>query len=70
MLLMDHAEAARKLAVEQYLLCELSGPEREEFEEHFFSCSECVKALEIGTEFMKNARAVFRGYRTQESRRG
>ena len=67
---MDHAEAVRKLVVEQYFLGELSGPEREEFEEHFFSCPECVEALEIGTEFMKNARAVLRGYRTQESRRG
>jgi anti-sigma factor RsiW len=56
---MDHAEAARKLAVEQYLLGELSGPEREEFEEHFFGCPECVEALEMGTGFMKNARAVF-----------
>lgn len=60
MLLMDHAEAARKLAVEQYLLGELSGPEREEFEEHFFRCPECVEALETGAGFMQNARAVFR----------
>jgi Putative zinc-finger len=59
MLLMDHAEAARKLAVEQYLLGELSGPEREEFEEHFFDCPECVEALEMGAGFMQNARAVF-----------
>ena len=57
---MDHAEAARKLAVEQYLLGELSGPEREEFEEHFFGCPECVEALEAGAGFMQNARAVFR----------
>jgi len=57
---MDHAEAARKLAVEQYLLGELSGPEREEFEEHFFDCPECVEALEMGTGFINNARAVFR----------
>jgi len=64
MLLMDHAEAARKLAVEQYLLGELSGPEREEFEEHFFDCPECVEALEIGAGFMQNARAVFQEDRT------
>ena len=59
MLLMNHAEAAHKLAVEQYLLGELSGPEREEFEEHFFDCPECVEALEMGAGFMQNARAVF-----------
>lgn len=57
---MDHAEAARKLAAEQYLLGELSGPEREEFEEHFFDCPECVEALEMGAGFIENARAVFR----------
>lgn len=56
---MDHAEAARKLAVEQYLLGELSGPEREEFEEHFFGCPECVEALELGNGLISNARAVF-----------
>ena len=56
---MDHAEAARKLAVEQYLLGELGGPERQEFEEHFFDCPECVEALEMGAGFMQNARAVF-----------
>jgi len=60
MLLMDHAEAARKLAVEQYLLGELRGPDREEFEEHFFDCPECVEALEMGAGFIANARAVFR----------
>ena len=67
---MDHAEAVRVLAVEQCLLGELSGPEREEFEEHFFSCPECVEALEVGAEFMKHARDVFSRYRTRESRRG
>jgi anti-sigma factor RsiW len=67
---MDHAEAVRVLAVEQYLLGELSGPEREAFEEHFFSCPECVEALEFGAGFMKNARDVFSRYRTRESRRG
>ena len=66
---MDHAEAARKLAVEQYLLGELSGPEREEFEEHFFGCQECVEALETGAGFMQNARAVFREERALQPAR-
>lgn len=64
---MDHTEAVRKLAVEQYLLGELSGRELEEFEEHFFGCPECVEALEIGTGFMKDARGVFSGYHKLES---
>jgi Putative zinc-finger len=56
--MMDHAEAARKLAVEQYILGELSGAEREEFEEHFFYCSDCAEAVEAATALMANARKV------------
>jgi anti-sigma factor RsiW len=56
--MMDHAEAARKLAVEQYLLGELSEAEREEFELHFFSCSECAETVESGAALLANARAV------------
>jgi hypothetical protein len=56
--MMDHAEAARKFAAEQYLLGELSGAEREEFEEHFFSCSDCAAAVEAGTALIANAREV------------
>jgi anti-sigma factor RsiW len=55
---MDHAEAARKFAAEQYLLDELSGAEREEFEEHFFYCPECAAAVEAGSTLMANARQV------------
>lgn len=57
--MMDHAEAARKFAAEQYLLGELSGAEREEFEEHFFYCSDCAAAVEAGTVLMANAREIF-----------
>jgi hypothetical protein len=56
--MMDHAKAARKFVVEQYLLGELSGAEREEFEEHFFYCSDCAAAVEAGTALMANAREV------------
>lgn len=56
--MMDHAEAARKLLAEQYLLGELSEPEREEFERHFFSCAECAEAVETGATFVANTKAV------------
>jgi hypothetical protein len=56
--MMDHAEAARRFAAEQYLLGELNGAEREEFEEHFFYCSDCAAAVEAGTALMANAREV------------
>jgi anti-sigma-K factor RskA len=57
--MMDHAEAARKLAAEQYLLGELSAAEREEFEEHFFYCSDCAAAVEAGTALTANAKEIF-----------
>jgi anti-sigma factor RsiW len=55
---MDHGEAARKLAVEQYLLGEMSEAERQEFEEHFFACSDCAESLQAGVALVGNARAV------------
>ena len=57
---MDHAEATRRLAVEQYLLGELSEAEREAFEEHFFACEECAEALDTSAALTANAKAVFR----------
>jgi hypothetical protein len=62
---MDHNLAARIQAPARYLLGELSLPEREDFEEHFFTCRECAEELRTGAMFAANARAVFRD---QESR--
>lgn len=57
---MDHEEATRLQAPERYLVGDLSAPEREEFEDHFFSCFECAEALKTGAIFAENARSVFR----------
>lgn len=57
---MDHAEAARAAAVEKYLLGELPDPQREAFEEHFFSCPECAEQMRLGAVFQANARAVLK----------
>lgn len=57
---MDHIKADRTLASERYLLGEMSAPEREEFEEHIFVCSECAETVRTGAVFADNARAVFR----------
>jgi len=38
---MNHVEAVKTLAIERYLLEEMTQEEREAFEEHFFSCTEC-----------------------------
>lgn len=56
---MDHAEATRINAAEQYLLGEMSEVEREEFELHFFECPECAESLEDAAMLVANARAVF-----------
>jgi hypothetical protein len=56
--MMEHAEAVRRLVAEQYLLGELSEREREDFEEHFFSCSDCLDAVASGAKLVANAKAV------------
>jgi hypothetical protein len=40
---MDHLQAVKTLAMERYLLEEMSPEERESFEEHYFSCLECAE---------------------------
>ena len=57
---MDHQEAIRLAAVENYLLDELPPPQRHEFEEHFFECGLCAKDLRMTAEFLDLTRAEFR----------
>jgi hypothetical protein len=57
---MDHAEAAQTAAVDKYLLGELPDPQREAFEEHFFTCDECSAQVRLGAAFRANARAVLK----------
>jgi hypothetical protein len=57
---MDHSEAIRLKAAEQYLLGELTGDERERYEEHFFTCQECAMEVRVGASFLDNAREAFR----------
>lgn len=57
---MDHESAIRTRATERYLLGEIGEEEREQFEEHFFSCPVCADDLRAASEFASGARAVFR----------
>ena len=43
-------------AVEKYLLGELTTPQRDEFEEHFFDCRECAADLRMTANFLDIAR--------------
>jgi hypothetical protein len=56
---MNHSEAVSTGAVERYVLDQLSASESEEFEQHFFDCSECSRDLHACAAFEDNAKAVF-----------
>jgi Putative zinc-finger len=53
---MEHDQAVEQLAVERYLLDELSPELREEFEEHLFDCAECSLDLRAGAAFVEEAK--------------
>jgi hypothetical protein len=53
---MNHQEALREMAVERYLLGELSGASLDSFEEHLFECSDCTMDVKAGVTFIDAAR--------------
>src|ERR1700730_442322 len=57
---MDHEKAVQQKATERYFLGELTGADRDGFEEHFFTCPECAEDVRAMTVFAANAKAVFR----------
>jgi Putative zinc-finger len=56
---MEHQDAIRSQTADRYLLGELAGGERDEFESHFFECEECADAVRTGVLFIDNAAAEF-----------
>jgi hypothetical protein len=57
---MNHQDALQEMAVERYLLGELSGEALERFEEHLFDCPLCVTDLRSGSTFINAARGELR----------
>jgi Putative zinc-finger len=57
---MNHSDAIRLKASEQYLLGEMGGPLRDEFEEHFMECPECFADVRAGVAFVESTREVLR----------
>ena len=55
---MDHVKAVEENLAERYLLQEMSAAETEEFEQHFFACTECAMAVEEGDSLVANTRDV------------
>jgi hypothetical protein len=54
---MDHDTAIARQAAERYWHGGLSSSEREEYEEHFFSCAECAEEVRWERLFLEQARA-------------
>jgi hypothetical protein len=66
---MEHAEATETMAPERYLLGEMTQEDRDAFEEHFFSCSEC--AADVRDEGMiRSAIRTEKANRTRQPRLG
>jgi hypothetical protein len=57
---MDHDGAIQGQAVERYMLGTMSTQERDDFEDHFFGCTECAEEVRIAVRFRANAREVLR----------
>jgi hypothetical protein len=55
---MDHQQAVTNQAAEKYFLDELSPQERDDFEEHYFSCVECADEVRATFSLADNAKAV------------
>ena len=53
---MNHDTAVEQMAIERYLLDELTSELREEFEEHMFDCQECSVDLRAGAFFVEEAK--------------
>jgi|SRR5580658_316654 hypothetical protein len=59
-MLMDHQDAVRCGVIEKYLLDEISRPEREEFEAHYFECKECAEEMRTTAAFLAGAKRELR----------
>ena len=57
-LAMSHDEVVRARLAERNLLDELEGEERDEFEEHFFECSECALEVSAGSQFVVQSKEI------------
>src|SRR5258705_5950403 len=59
-----HQEAVDTLATERYLLDDITGADRQAFEEHFFSCEVCADDLRTASAMLQGAHEGFAGQAT------
>lgn len=64
--LMSHEEALKSMAVERYLLGEMSEQEQAIFEAHYLNCAACLEAVTFSGEFMQAAEPVAREVKAAE----
>jgi len=55
---MEHSEAVQLMATERYLLGELTGDDRESFEEHLFSCQDCALDVRTAASFLEHSKVA------------
>ncbi len=55
---MDHTAVVRDKMTEKYLLNELDPAMRDQFEEHYFDCTECARDISAGVQFVEHTKAV------------
>jgi anti-sigma factor RsiW len=55
---MEHERAVQNLAVECYLLGEMTPGEREAFEEHYFECAICAEDMRTASQFLADAKGI------------
>jgi|SRR5579863_4867545 len=55
---MDHNQAVREKATERYLLNELDGEIREQFEEHLFDCQDCALDVRTAAMFVEQSKMI------------
>jgi hypothetical protein len=56
---MTHHEAVETMAAERYLLDEMSDGDRQTFEEHYFSCTDCATDLQMTAAMLEGAKEGF-----------
>ena len=56
---MTHHEAVETMAAERYLLEEMADAERQLFEDHYFSCTDCASDLHTTAAMLEGVRAGF-----------
>jgi len=55
---MNHDEAVQLMTAEKYLLNELSPEVRDQFEEHYFGCTDCAHDIRAGAMFIEKSKTV------------